>query len=114
MNLPWSKTRSDPRYRFTTVGKHTKALWHVLELLLQRELVEALAERELPVHTLLGDVEVLHVEEAVLAHGLQEGLRKLLLALRGSEQTEVESDKVCPIEVFLATTWLVTFLFQNE
>ena len=96
------------------VAAHTEALRDVLELLLERELVEALAERELPVHTLLGDVEVLHVEEAVLAHGLQEGLRKLLLALRGSEQAEVESDKVCPIEVFLATTWLVAFLFQNE
>ena len=83
------------------VAAHTEALRDVLELLLERELVEALAERELPVHTLLGDVEVLHVEEAILAHGLQEGLRQLLLALRGAIEAEVERDKVRPVEIFL-------------
>ena len=53
----------------------TKSLRNVFELLLERELVEALAERELPVHTLLGDVEVLHVEEAILAHSPNEFCR---------------------------------------
>lgn len=81
----------------------TQALRHILELLLERYLVETLSEGELPVYTLLGDVEVLHVEEAILAHGLQKGLRKLLLALGRSEQTEVEGDEICPVEAFLQT-----------
>lgn len=96
------------------VATHTKALRDVLELLLERELVEALAERELPVHTLLGDVEVLHVEEAILAHGLQECLRQLLLALRGSEQAEVEGDEVRPVEVLLRTFRSVLFLIDSN
>lgn len=92
---------------------HTQSLRHVLDLLFKRQLVEALAEGELPVHTLLGDVEVLHVEEAVLAHGLQQSLRKLLLALRGSEQAEVDGDEVRPIEGLLQTSRSAVFFWSS-
>ena len=82
-------------------ARRTEVLRHILQLFLDRELVELLAERELAVDTLLRDVEVLHVEEAVLANSLDERLRELLLALRGGIKTEVERDKVCPVQMFL-------------
>ena len=82
-------------------ARRTEVLRHILQLFLDRELVELLAERELAVDTLLRDVEVLHVEEAVLANALDERLRELLLALRGGIKTEVERDKVRPVQIFL-------------
>ena len=65
----------------------TKSLWDVLQLLLERSLVESLAERELTVDALLRDVEVLHVEETFLADGVNEGLCELLLAFCSAVQT---------------------------
>ena len=47
------------------------------------------------------DVEVLHVEEAVFAHGPDELRSELLVTLRGAIRAEVESDEVGPVEVLL-------------
>lgn len=79
----------------------TKSLWDVLQLLLERSLVEFLAERELTVDALLRDVEVLHVEEAMFANSGDEGLRELLLAFWRVEQSQVDGRKICPFELFL-------------
>ena len=80
----------------------TKTFWHVLELLLQRSLiVEVLSDRKLPVDAFLRDVEVLDIEEAVLAHALDEGLRELLAALGRAVQAQVDRNEVCPVEVLL-------------
>ena len=65
------------------------------------DLVELLADRELAVDALLRDVEVLHVEEAILANGPDELRSELLVALRGAVPAEVESDEVGPVEVLL-------------
>ena len=48
----------------------TQSYRNVLEFLLQRQLVELLSNGELPVHAFLRDVEVLHVEESILADRL--------------------------------------------
>ena len=80
----------------------TKTFWHVLELLLQRSLiVEVLSDGKLPVDAFLRDVEVLDIEEAVLAHALDEGLRELLAALGRAVQAQVDRNEVCPVEVLL-------------
>jgi hypothetical protein len=55
----------------------------------------------LAIDALLGNVEVLDIEEAFLAEGGDESLCELLLALRGVVQGEVESDELSPVEVFL-------------
>ena len=49
------------------------------------------------------DVEVLHVEEAILAYGPDELRSELLVTLRGAIRAEVESDEVGPVEVLLLT-----------
>lgn len=79
----------------------TKSLWDVLQLLLERSLVEFLAERELTVDALLRDVEVLHVEEAMFADSGDEGLRELLFAFWRVEQSQVDGRKICPFELLL-------------
>lgn len=79
----------------------TEALGSILQLLVQRRLVQVLADGKLPVDTLLRDVEVLYIEEPVLAHSLDEALRELLLALWRAVEAEVDGDKVSPIEVLL-------------
>ena len=50
----------------------TEALGYIFQLLFQRQLIELLAERELAVNALLRDIEILHVEEAILAHSPNE------------------------------------------
>lgn len=62
---------------------------HVLELLLERQLVEALAQRKLPVDGVLGDAKVGHVKEALGADGLDEDLRQLGVALFGAVFGEI-------------------------
>ena len=84
----------------TEVGRN------VLQLLLERKVVELLPERELAVDALLADVEVLHVEEPILADGLDERLRELLLALGRREEAEVESEQRRPVEVLLEDEWI--------
>lgn len=60
-----------------------------------------LADSKLPIDTLLRDVEVLHIEEPVLAHSLDEALRELFVALWRAVEAEVDGDKVGPIEILL-------------
>ena len=50
----------------------TEALGYIFQLLFQRQLIERLPERELAVNALLRDIEILHVEEAILAHSPNE------------------------------------------
>ena len=50
---------------------------HILQLLLQGELVERLAKGELPVDILLGDAKVGHVEETLGTDSLNELLSQL-------------------------------------
>ena len=88
------------------VAAHTEALRDVLELLLEGQLVKLFAKCELAVDALLRDVEVLHVEEPILADGLDERLRELLLALGRREEAEVESEQRRPVEVLLEDEWI--------
>ena len=50
---------------------------------------------------LLGDVEVLHVEETVLAYALDQRLRELLLSFGSTKETEVQSNQISPVEILL-------------
>ena len=79
----------------------TETLRHVLELLLEGQLVKLFAKCELAVDALLRDVEVLHVEESIIPNGLDKLLGKLLLPLGRSILAEVERHKVRPVKVFL-------------
>ena len=78
-----------------------KPLDSVLLLLLEWEIVKVTADSELVVDTLLGDVEVLDIEETLLANGSDKGTSELLLALRGRVEGEVDGDQVGPVKVGL-------------
>ena len=78
-----------------------KPLDSVLLLLLEWEIVKVTADSILAVDTFLGDVEVLDVEEPLLANGSNEGVGELLLAFRGGVEGEVDGDQIGPIEVGL-------------
>lgn len=54
---------------------------HILELLLQGQVVEALAQRILAVDLGLGDAKVDHIKEALCADGLDQDLGQLGVAL---------------------------------
>lgn len=73
----------------------------MLLLFLEWEIVKVTADGELAVYALLGDVEVLDVEETLLANGGDEGVGELLLALRGGVEGEVDGDQVGPVKVGL-------------
>ena len=73
----------------------------MLPLFLEWEIVKVTADGELAVYALLGDVEVLDVEETLLANGGDEGVGELLLALRGGVEGEVDGDQVGPVKVGL-------------
>ncbi len=45
---------------------------------------------KLPIDALLGNIEVLHIEEALLADGVYQRIRELLPAFRGAVETEIE------------------------
>ena len=78
-----------------------KPLDSVLLLLLEWEIVKVTADSELVVDALLGDVEVLDIEETLLANGGDKGTSELLLALRGRVEGEVDGDQVGPVKVGL-------------
>lgn len=80
---------------------HTQPLWRVFRLLLQRKFIELATERELSVDAFLSNVEVLHVEEALCSDCIDEVVCELLIAFRGTKKTQVDGDKVSPIEIFL-------------
>lgn len=79
----------------------TQAIGNVLQLLLKRCVVEFLANGKLTVDAFLGDVEVLDVEEAILANGLDEGLCELFLAFGSVVEAEIDGDEVRPLEISL-------------
>ena len=78
-----------------------KPLDSVLLLLLEWEIVKVTADSELVVDALLGDVEVLDIEETLLANSGDKGTSELLLALRGRVEGEVDGDQVGPVKVGL-------------
>lgn len=59
-----------------------ESLCGVLLFLPEWEIVKVTTDSKLAIDTLLGDVEVLDAEEALLANGGDEGACELLLALR--------------------------------
>ena len=73
----------------------------VFLFLLEREIIKVTTNRKLMVDTLLGDVEILEVEEALLANGGDEGAGKLLPAFRGGVEGEVDGDQVGPVKIGL-------------
>ena len=66
--------------------------------LLEREIIKVTADSILAVDTLLGNVEVLDVDEIPLANGSDEGTGELLLAICGGVEGEVDGDQVNLVE----------------
>lgn len=79
------------------VATHERLLIVVLELLLERQRIELAAQGELPVHLLLGDVEVLDVKEAHFGDGVVQLLDEFLLAAGLVELAQVERDELGPV-----------------
>lgn len=69
--------------------------------LLQRQVIELPPERKLPIHLLLRDAKVLHVEEANVVHGMLELTRQLLLPAWLVELREIEGYELGPVEILL-------------
>ena len=92
-----SRARLSQEYQFV----RTKSFRDILELFLKRRLVELLANSELAVDSLLGDVETLHVEKPVFAHGLDERLGQFLVSLRRAVLAQVNRDEISPVEILL-------------
>ena len=61
----------------------------ILQLLLQRQVIELAAQSELSINFLLADIEVLDIEEADMLGSVGELLGKLLLASWSIEQAQV-------------------------
>ena len=68
-------------------------------LLLEGEVVKVTTNGELAVDAFLGYVEVLDVEEALLANSGDEGASELLLAFR--VEGEIDGDQVGPVKIGL-------------
>ena len=92
-----SPARGDVSVEITLV----KPLDGELLFLFEWEIIEGATDSKLAVDVLLGDVEVLDVEEALLANGSDEGACELLLALRCGVEGEVDGDQVGPVKVGL-------------
>ena len=73
----------------------------VLSLFLEWEIVKVATDSKLTVDTLLRDIEVLDVEEPLLANGGDEGASEFFLAFRGGVEREVDGGQVCPVKVGL-------------
>ena len=91
-----------------------KPLDGVFLSLLKREIIKVTTNRKLAVDTLLGDVEVLDVEEALLANGGDEGAGKFLPALRGGVEGEVDGDQVGPVKIGLQPRGFRVRSCENE
>ena len=88
MGCTHSSTRRDVSVKFSLV----KPLDGVFLSLLKREIIKVTTNRKLAVDTLLGDVEVLDVDEVPLANGSDEGTGELLLAFWGGVEGEVDGN----------------------
>lgn len=88
-------------YRFYVrneeINRLTEAFCDILALLFQREVEEFIPKTKLPVHAILRNIEVLHVEETLLADGLDESLGELLLSLRSIVKAKVHGNEISPI-----------------
>jgi hypothetical protein len=73
----------------------------VLELLLQRQVVELPSEGKLSVDLFLADAEVLHVEEADMLCSISELFGQLLLAVWSVEEAQVESYQLGPVDLMI-------------
>ena len=80
-----------------------KTLDRVFLLFLEREIVKVAADSKLAVDALLGDVEILDVEEALLANGSNQGPCEFRLSFRGVAQGKIDCDQVGPVKIGL---WL--------
>lgn len=78
-----------------------KPLDGVLLFLSEREIVKVTTDSKLAIDTFLGDVEVLDVEEALLANGGDEGAGQLVLALRSGIEGKVDGDQFGPVKIGL-------------
>ena len=73
----------------------------VLELLLQRQVIELSPKSELPVDFFLADAEVLHIEEADMLCSVGKLFCQLLLAVWSIEEAEVESYQLGPVDLMI-------------
>jgi hypothetical protein len=73
----------------------------VLELLLQRQVVELPSESKLTVDFFLADSEVLHIEEADMLCSVSELFGQLLLAVWSIEEAQVESYQLGPVDLMI-------------
>lgn len=80
-----------------------KTLDRVFLLFLEREIVKVAADSKLAVDALLGDVEILDVEEALLANGSNQRPCEFRLSFRGVAQGKIDCDQVGPVKIGL---WL--------
>lgn len=85
-----SAAQRPPTRRAVTVVLPVVEVRDVLELLLEGQLVEGLAQCELPVYLLLGDAKVGDVEEALRPDGLDKLLGQLLVPLVGTVGGEID------------------------
>lgn len=79
------------------VATHESIRIVVLELLFERQRVELASQSELSIHLLLGDVEVLDVEEAHFGDGVIQLFDEFFLAAGLVELAQVESDELRPV-----------------
>jgi hypothetical protein len=73
----------------------------VLELLLQRQIVELPSESKLSVDFFLADAEVLHIEETDMLCSVGELFGQLLLAVWGIKEAQVESHQLGPVDLMI-------------
>lgn len=73
----------------------------VLELLLQRQVIELPSEGKLTVDFFLTDAKVLHIEEADMLCSVGKLFCQLLLAVWSIEEAEVESHQLGPVDLMI-------------
>jgi hypothetical protein len=73
----------------------------VLELLLQRQVIELPSKGKLTVDFFLADAKVLHIEEADMLRSVSELFCQLLLAVWSIEEAEVESYQLGPVDLMI-------------
>ena len=86
----------------------------VFLFLLEWEIIKVTTNRKLAVDTLLGDVEILEVEEAFLANGGDEDTGELLPTFRSGVEGEVDGDQVGPVKIGLQPRGFRVQSCENE
>lgn len=85
----------------------------VLELLLQRQVIEFPSEGKLSVDFFLADVEVLHIEEADMLCSVGELFGQLLLAVWSVEEAEVESYQLGPVDLMIKLEFIPPYCISH-